>query len=171
MNIHMVNGIFEKTEMKRLGVAKELLRKNVQNGNILEVGCGEGVFFKNVLDISFGFYEGIDVSNVAISKITKTENSIFSVADMETYHPKNAPFSVIIFNEVLYYSKNPISLLVRYRAFVKEDGVFLIGMYSSPKSNQIWGEIDEHFAVRESTEVKQDEKTWHHKIIGASKWA
>jgi len=156
-------------EMQRIRAAKELLKKNVQNGNILEVGCGAGVFFKNILDINFGFYEGIDVSKVAINKIIKTENSIFFNADMERHIPQNAPFSVIIFNEVLYYSKNPLKLLLKYRGFQKKNGVFLIGMYNTPTSNHIWNEIDHHFIVRESIEVIQDEKNWSYKIIGELK--
>lgn len=152
-------------EMTRLNATKELLRKNVQNGNILEIGCGEGVFYSHVLDLDFASYEGIDVSEVAINKIAKTESAAFFTADMEVYVPKNAPFSVIILNEVLFYSKKPISLLLRYRKYLKQEGVFLIGMFNYPKTSEIWSEINDHFTVLESVDVVQGVKSWNLKII------
>lgn len=161
--------LMHSTELTRIKAAKELLKKNVQNGHALEIGCGEGVFYHHVSDLNFGFYEGIDVSKVAINKIRKTENSSFVVADMESYTPQNAPFSVIILNEVLFYSKDPIRLLTRYSEFLKKDGVFLIGMYHIPKTDKIWNQINDHFIVLDTTEVSGDEWKWDYKIVGGSK--
>jgi 2-polyprenyl-6-hydroxyphenyl methylase/3-demethylubiquinone-9 3-methyltransferase len=153
------------TEMQRLNVARVLLRKYTLGGNILEIGCGEGVFFKHALGVDYAFYEGLDLSEVAISRIPNTEKSLFLSADMEIYVPTNNPFSVIVLNEVLYYSKNPLGLLKRYTQYLAKDGVFLIGMYDTKKSTDIWISTTKVFSELDSVKVKQDSKVWYYKIL------
>lgn len=152
-------------EMQRIFVAKDLLKKYSLDGNILEIGSGEGIFFQNIPAEEYSIYEGIDLSEVAINKTTKTEKSVFVCADMESYNPSNKPFTVIVLNEVLYYSKNPLNLLKRYKQYLEKDGVFLIGMYDMPKSNDIWQSLGKDFTELESVKVLQDSKVWYYKIL------
>ena len=152
-------------EMQRLNVARGFLNKYTLGGNILEIGCGEGIFFKNTLGVDYAFYEGIDLSEVAISRIQKTEKSLFVSADMEKYMPRNNPFSIIVLNEVLYYSKNPLGLLKRYAQYLAKDGVFLIGMYDTKKSADIWISTSKVFSELDSAKVQQDSKAWYYKIL------
>lgn len=70
------NGLKTK-EMQRLDIAKDLITKCALGGKILEIGCGEGVFFQNALKADYSFYKGIDLSEVAISRINTTEKSVF----------------------------------------------------------------------------------------------
>ena len=152
-------------EMQRLNVARDLLDKYTLGGNILEIGCGEGVFFQNTLGVDYAFYEGIDLSEVAIKRIQKTEKSLFLSADMEKYVPTKKSFSMIVLNEVLYYSKNPLALLKRYTQYLAEDGVFLIGMYDTKKSTAIWLSANKVYSELDSVKVQQDSKNWNYKIL------
>lgn len=156
-------------EMQRIYVAKDLLKKYVLSGKILEIGCGEGIFFQNIPDEEYSFYEGIDLSEVAIKKTSKTVKSVFAIADMESYIPLNKPFTIIVLNEVLYYSKNPLRLLKRYIQYLEKDGVFLIGMYDTPKSTNIWQRVGKDFSELDSIKVQQDSKVWIYKVLGVSK--
>jgi SAM-dependent methyltransferase len=156
-------------EMQRIYKARDLLDKYALNGNILEIGCGEGVLFQNISEVSFSYFEGIDISKVAIDKTIKSEKSVFFVADMENYVPQNIPFTVILLNEVLYYSKNPLKLLNRYVKFMEKEGVFIIGMYDTPKSENIWKSIGNNFSELESIIVQQDSKVWIYKVLSTSK--
>jgi len=152
-------------EMERLFVTRDLLKKYNFGGKIFEIGCGEGVLFQHIEEVDFSFFEGIDISEIAITKTPKSSKSVFKAADMETYIPSNKPFTVIVLNEVLYYSKNPLKLLKRYIQFLEKDGVFLIGMYDTPKSKTIWQTISYDFIELESIEVKQDSKIWYYKVL------
>ncbi len=154
-------------EMERLFVARDLLKKYNSGGNIFEIGCGEGILFQHIAEVDFSFFEGIDISEIAITKTPKSTKSVFKAEDMETYIPINKPFTVIVLNEVLYYSKNPLKLLKRYIQFLEKDGVFLIGMYDTPKSKTIWQTISHDFIELESIEVKQDSKIWYYKVLRA----
>ena len=66
-------GLKNEDELKRIFIAKELLMKFVLCGKILEIGCGEGIFFEKISAEDYNFYEGIDISEVAIQKTPKTE--------------------------------------------------------------------------------------------------
>lgn len=152
-------------EMLRLNAARNFLIEYTKGGKILEIGCGEGVFFENAIGVNYSFYEGIDLSEVAISRIKKREKSLFIGADMEKYEPANSPFAIIVFNEVLYYSKKPVDLLKRYCQYLAKDGVFLIGMYDTEKSTNIWLGASKVFSELDSLKVHQDSKVWYYKIL------
>ncbi len=152
-------------EMLCLNAARSFLAKYALSGNILEIGCGEGVFFYNASGVNYSFYEGIDLSEVAIKRIKKTEKSFFSGADMEKYVPANGPFTIIVLNEVLYYSKNPVGLLKRYNQYMAKDGVFLVGMFDTEKSTTIWLDVSKEFYELDSVKVHQDSKVWNYKIL------
>ena len=77
-------------EMERLLVAKDMVERYVNGGNILEIGCGEGIFFNQIPENIYSFYEGIDISKVAIDKIEPSFKSLFKVADMEKSVKKRA---------------------------------------------------------------------------------
>ncbi len=154
-----------KEEMKRLYEARELMDKYLHGGKIFDIGCGEGLFLEVIADLNYSFYEGIDISEVAIGKIKTTGKCLLKVADMEKYVPANSPFSVIVINEVLYYSKNPVELLKRQSGFLESEGVFLIGMFDTKKSTEIWSKLDQDFVVIDSVRIEQKEKTWSYRII------
>jgi 2-polyprenyl-6-hydroxyphenyl methylase/3-demethylubiquinone-9 3-methyltransferase len=158
------DGLRDK-EMERIYVAKEMLGKYVQGGNILEIGCGEGIFFQHIPEEQYRFFEGIDISAVAIDKVQSTAKSVFKVADMENFIPSQPKFTVIVFNEVLYYAKNPLLLLDRYASYLNQNGILLVGMYQSTKSDTIWEQIEKHYQIVESKEIHQDGKTWMYKVI------
>jgi 2-polyprenyl-3-methyl-5-hydroxy-6-metoxy-1,4-benzoquinol methylase len=158
-------GLKTDEEMQRIFIARDLLKKHSKRGKMLEIGCGEGIFFEHISSEQYSFYEGIDISEVAIQKTPKTEKSMFSAADMETYLPKNAPFNVIVLNEVLYYSKNPVKLLLKYASFLEKGGVLLVGMYVLPKSEKIWKDLKEHFSEEETATIQQGMKVWNYKIL------
>lgn len=158
------DGLRDK-EMERIFVAKEMLGRHVHGGNILEIGCGEGIFFQNIPEDQYRFFEGIDISTIAIEKVKPTAKSVFKVADMETYIPSQPRFNAIVFNEVVYYAKNAVLLLNRYVNFLEKDGILLVGMYQSSKSDTIWEQIVKYYKVVESKEIRQDGKTWTYKVV------
>ncbi len=158
-------GLKSEEELQRIYIAKNLIVKYNLKGNILEIGCGEGIFFNLIPIDSYSFYEGIDISEVAIGKAPQAPNAKFAAADMETFIPEHAPFSYIVMNEVLYYSKTPLQLVKKYNKYLAKDGVFLIGMFIGKHSEKIWDGIDKNYAVLETVTVNQVSKVWLYKIL------
>lgn len=99
-------------------------------GAILDVGCGEGILFERYRPYGYSKYLGIDISQVALAKLTQKqdENTSFVKADVETYEPTE-DFDVIIFNETLYYFHEPLKVFKRYTRALKEDGIIIVETY------------------------------------------
>jgi hypothetical protein len=52
---------------------------------------------------------------------------------------------------------------------MEKEGVFIIGMYDTPKSENIWKSIGNNFSELESIIVQQDSKVWIYKVLSTSK--
>ena len=133
------------------------VEKYVQNGDILDLGCGSGNT-GNELDYSkYQSYTGVDISNVAIQKaVSRSELSgrIFKnhyfQSDILTYRPQGT-YQVILFRESLNYIPrvNLIGMLQRYQKYLDESGVFVVRLYDRYKYKAIYELIRTNFHVIE----------------------
>lgn len=156
----------DNNELERIIVAKKMLRKYPSDKKIFEIGCGEGIFYLDMDKNDYSYFEGMDISEVAIKRIPVSKNDYFIHADMEIYVPKNGPFDVIVLNEVLYYSKDPNALLLRNTKYLKNSGVYLIGMYSGdPRSEVVWENISKNFTDVDIETVSDGKKEWIYKTM------
>src|SRR5262245_4559782 len=96
--------------------------------DVLDVGCGQGLLISFLAP--FRSYAGIDISPVAIANAPKGERIIYFVGPLETYNAGRT-FSVVIFNEVLYYS-DFVTVLGHYRDLVAEGGFVVSSIYDGP---------------------------------------
>jgi len=65
----------------------------------------------------------VDFAEAAIER-TKTKNFVnaeFIIADVESFCPTRK-YDIIVFAESLYYMKNQILILKRYKEYLKENG-------------------------------------------------
>lgn len=83
-------GLKSKEELERIYIARDLILKYNLKGNILEIGCGEGIFFNLIPTDAFSFFEGIDISEVAISKAPAAAQVKFTTAYGNLYAPAKA---------------------------------------------------------------------------------
>src|SRR5262249_6544754 len=103
-----------------------LLSRLKPNATILDVGCGEGVLFLAIRPYGYKAYVGIDLSAVAIMAIASAadDRTTFIVTDAEAFTPVEL-FDVIIFNESLYYLRDPLTTLRRYISCLAPDGLVI----------------------------------------------
>jgi 2-polyprenyl-6-hydroxyphenyl methylase/3-demethylubiquinone-9 3-methyltransferase len=99
-------------------------------GSILDAGCGEGILLQRLSGVPYRRYVGIDIAQTAIDKAAKRADGhgVFTQADVQTFVPDET-FDTIIFNEVLYYLKEPLELVQRYEAWLKPGGIFIASLY------------------------------------------
>jgi 2-polyprenyl-3-methyl-5-hydroxy-6-metoxy-1,4-benzoquinol methylase len=111
------------------------------NRKILDIGCGEGILQKRV---AYSEYVGVDMNIEAIrlAKREEGENTKFILAPAEEYQPCDL-YDVIIFNEALYYIKNPMEVLAKYRSFLANNGILIICMFQTNLARKIWKKIRE----------------------------
>jgi 2-polyprenyl-3-methyl-5-hydroxy-6-metoxy-1,4-benzoquinol methylase len=154
-------------ELARYSVIAGYFQHLKPGGSILDIGCGEGILQQRLAGQFYSHYFGIDISGVAIEKATirGNENTFFIEADAEHYLPSES-FDAIIFNEILYYISNPISLLKRYESFLKSDGVYIISMFHDLRNAMIWRRLPNlYFLIDEVKVSNKSGVSWVCRVV------
>jgi SAM-dependent methyltransferase len=118
------------------------LEKYLQNGSILDLGCGPGNTANELAATAYRTYVGLDISEAALAKATKktkengrTDKNSFVCSDFLSYVP-SGQFDVILLRESLYHV--PLGkikpMLDRYSKYLKDSGVFVVRLVTSRDS-------------------------------------
>jgi SAM-dependent methyltransferase len=101
----------------------------------LDVRCGEGLLFERFKPLDYRRFVVVDISEVAIEKLRRHNDhrTNFLSADGEVYVP-SGNFDVIVFNESLYYLREPVRSLERYAPLNRAD-LTLPECRSEPRTN------------------------------------
>lgn len=112
------------------------LKKFVQQGKILDVGCGKGVFVKQALHQDFVAY-GIDISqeDIAIGHNTLDLQQHIFLGDLSTYHFSNESFEAITYIHCLEHIKDISSELNLAYKLLKPGGYLYIEL---PNFYSLW---------------------------------
>jgi|SRR5271170_592399 len=119
------------------------LEKYVANGTILDMGCGSGNTANEMAATAYQSYVGVDISEVALAKAARRskengrqEKNRFECDDLLDYVP-TGKYDAILFRESMYHV--PIgrikSTLDHYSAYLKDDGVFIVRLYTSTQQD------------------------------------
>lgn len=123
---------------------------------VLDIGCGDGILVGAMPDASFEAYLGIDLSEEAIRKANARalQNAQFEVGNFEDWMPKQN-YDVIVFNETLYYAKDPLALVERYAGCLKEGGMIIVSMCRFLHHPlMLWRNLEKVFDTVDSTVIK-----------------
>lgn len=115
------------------------LERHLNNGSILDLGCGPGNTANELASSAYTSYVGIDISEAALAKARKrtaedgrSGKNSFACSDFLSYLPTQK-FDVILFRESMYHvPPGKVGLLLEYFSqFLKEDGVFVVRMVTT----------------------------------------
>jgi 2-polyprenyl-3-methyl-5-hydroxy-6-metoxy-1,4-benzoquinol methylase len=139
-------------EEGRYAAVTDLVRQYAGGGVILDAGCGDGLLEGKCCSLSVKIV-GIDYSHTAIAKARQRhlENCEFICADVRRFFSDQC-FSVIVFNESLYYVEGCSESLQAMTAFLDQNGVFIISMYDTRITRRIWESLRHDFSLM--TEVR-----------------
>ncbi len=155
------------TELGRYALIASYAHNLHERPTILEIGCGHGSLLELLVRFGFRRYLGIDHSSEAIkrAKSLGIEKASFEVADFETWH-RPERFDIIVFNESLYYAKQPTETLLRYADSLCENGALIVSMHRSGNHGIIWNKLFDHFEVAWSTMIEnQARQAWDVRVL------
>lgn len=141
------------------------LIQSVPHKSILEVGCAQGDFTKELAKIA-GYVDAIDVSESEIKRARKNcrrENIFFWISSLEEVPRRMDMYDVIVCSEVLYYilDKNKaLNKLQRLGKYVVTSNFLIYG------NNLSLGSMKYELALRRFPLVKRIiEKSWKDKYL------
>jgi len=142
----------ELRELSRYSVIVGYVRYFRRGGDVLDLGCGEGLLCRSLTSDDCATYVGVDVSRVAIERAQSQadDSRQFVCADIQTFEPARR-FDVIVFNEVLYYVSDAVSLLRRYERHLNPDGVLVVSMFDNPQTAANWAELTHAYECLDET--------------------
>ena len=128
-------GLHSDREAARYHVVAGYLQRGARPVSILDIGCGEGVILK-YLDLDRARkYTGIDLAQAALDRITPRRPQDRTICStLEDYSPDDT-WDVVLFNEVLYYTPDPVAQLKKFEHALAPGGWFVVSMHR--KSNPL----------------------------------
>ncbi len=105
---------------------------------VLDVGCGHGRLYELLRGLGLRSYLGLDVSAEAIAKAQRhaTVDAAFAVGDFEA-EPPEGEFDVVIFNESIYYARDPAAVLGRYLERLGPRGILIVSIRDMLKNRKL----------------------------------
>jgi 2-polyprenyl-3-methyl-5-hydroxy-6-metoxy-1,4-benzoquinol methylase len=121
-------------ERAHYSVVADFIQRRAKPGSLLDVGSGEGVILKYLnLDL-IAQYTAVDLTQTALDRISpRRPQDKYICSSLEEFAPQDK-WDVILFNEVLYYTHDPVAEMRRFENCLRPDGYFVISMHkkSSP---------------------------------------
>lgn len=152
-------------EQMRFDAVRNFINKYSNKGKILEVGCGEGLLQAGMDKNVYQKFLGIDISGVAIQKAAHLVDAStkYRTANMERFNP-GEKFDIIIFNEVLYYARNPNQLMARYMKFLNPGGFMIISIFQSNRNTDVMNGIETEFKSIDEAISNNEGKCWYCRV-------
>ena len=115
-------------------------------------------------------YHGIDLAQAAIDSAAPRadERTTFAAADAETYAPSGR-FDVIVFNEVVYYFREPLATLQRYESALATEGAFVVSTFRSRRADAIARRLLGRYRLLEETTVSNRKGAWVVRVLARIK--
>ena len=125
------------------------------NPSVLEIGCGEGVFFASLKGHAPAGYLGVDVSPLAIERARQSITdpvAAFATGDGRAFAAPGA-YDAVVFPECLEYLGDPADVLAHYRRLLTPSGVMGLSMWMSAASVRLWRRVQSLATVRDQAVV------------------
>ena len=162
------DSVYERGAYDRLPLSEQrhhhrLLAMLVSEGGpppkVLEVGCGEGMFYHSLRRCGPASYLGVDVSGVAIDRARgRFAQEIaagavrFEAGDGRAFSTAEK-FDVVVFPECIEYLGDLGTLLSHYRGLLTPTGFFGVSMWLSGNSARLWRKLKKTARVRDEATV------------------
>jgi SAM-dependent methyltransferase len=150
-------------EYEHYSTLVDLIVLTNKNKTVLDVCCGEGLLLDFLESRGYQKYVGFDFSEIALKNAAKRvrPNASFVWGLAESFDPEGC-FDAIVFNESLYYLRDPMTVLRRYAAYLALDGLMMVSVFLKSESNQrLVREMSIAYDVAQTVVVTHGQDAWH----------
>jgi len=117
--------LFDRHRREILRREAEAVKQLVAGGNLLDIGCGTGVFFDYFPLDSWQLF-GVDTAALGVQQSRKNPGArVFQGSLAEAQFPSHF-FDVVTVLDTLYYTPHPRAELREVRRILKEDGLLAV---------------------------------------------
>ena len=154
-------------ELARYSVIAGQLHHLKPGGSVLDVGCGEGLLADQLRPFGYSRYLGVDLSEAAVQQAASRvdERTSFAAADAESYTPSGR-WDAVVFNECVYYFRDPLGTVRRYEAFLEDGGLFVVSTFRSRRADVIVRRLLARYRLLAETAVSNRKGTWAVRVVG-----
>jgi 2-polyprenyl-3-methyl-5-hydroxy-6-metoxy-1,4-benzoquinol methylase len=142
--------------------------------SLLDVGCGEGLLLKKLGPQFVSKYTGLDLAQSALDKIhPKRNGDEYVLSSVEDFIPAQK-WDAIVFNEVLYYTADPVAQIKKFENALTPDGVMIVSIFKKPRiwsrnnrcARKVWNYFNrgEH-TILEAIEVSKIQRHFKWQLI------
>lgn len=166
----------EAAEFAHYAIVAAFVQISQRPVRLLDIGCGEGQILKHLnLDL-IAQYTGVDIAQAALDRITpKRPQDRYVRSTLENFRP-DAKWDVILFNEVLYYTFDPVANLKPFENALTPEGRMLISIYKKKNpfawNNRCLRKVQRYFrdagySVEDSIEISKIDTrvTWQVSLV------
>lgn len=123
---------------------------------VLDVGCGQGLFRNHLQGFAFSRYFGIDASPAAIEQARSLEHdrTTFLAGDVLDRSLDLGSFDVVVCNEVLSVVPDPAAVLDRVHELLRPDGHLLTSTWRHPGDTQLFRLVDRRFIPVDAVDAR-----------------
>lgn len=148
-----------KENLRYEAIVSQIRKTTIKNPKILDLGCGFGALNEYLKSNDYSYFLGVDFSSNAIQRAQEQNypNAEFRVADIHHFVP-NQPFDVIIFNEVLYYLEDQMSIVEKFAGYFNSEGYFIFSFFGGREDLVI--ELEKKYQLIQKDIVIQDDINW-----------
>lgn len=150
----------DRAEAARYSVLAGYLGLIGGDPDVLDVGCGAGLFRAALGGRAFHRYVGVDVSAAAVERaqVLADERTRFLV----TPEPMEAlgTFDVVVCSEMLYFIESPGELLDGIRRILRPGGSLLSSNWRHGGDVALHQMIDRRFALVDRVDLRNEKSPW-----------
>jgi 2-polyprenyl-3-methyl-5-hydroxy-6-metoxy-1,4-benzoquinol methylase len=141
-------------ELSRYSQLIGYLRELHIRPDVLDIGCGRGLFRRRLPNDSFGSYLGVDAlpEAIASAQTCADDRTRFLVGDVFALDAES--FDVVVANEVLYLLDDLDAVLEQVTRLLRPDGVVIASNYVHGASALVRRGLDRHFDLVDAVHVR-----------------
>lgn len=110
-------------------IANCVHRLRAKSLSLFDAGCSTGILRQHLPPDLVSRYVGADIDQSALAKATLPPTDTVLHASLEEPFPTQETFDVIVFNEVLYYTRDPIATIERYLPQLRPEGWLIVSIH------------------------------------------